>query len=79
MRISYRPLWHTLIDLNLTPAQMRKITGISPETLARMRKDKCTSLDTVGKVCSALNVPVSAVIEYRCAQEEVQEEVQEVQ
>lgn len=61
--ISYRPLFHTLIDKGLTREQMRQRAGIGKTTLSKISTGKHVSLDVLEKISLALGVPLSAVVE----------------
>lgn len=61
--ISYKPLWHTLIDKGLTREQMRQRVGIGKTTLSKLSTGKHVSLDVLEKIALSLGVPLSAVVE----------------
>lgn len=64
MSFSYRPLWHTLIDRDMTPRELRDGAGLSQETLARMKQGQGGSLETLDKICGFLSCPLAAVVEH---------------
>lgn len=61
--ITYKPLWHTLIDKGLTREQMRQRVGIGKTTLSKLSTGKHVSLDVLEKIALSLGVPLSAVVE----------------
>lgn len=61
--ISYKPLFHTLIDKGLTREQMRQRVGIGKTTLSKISTGKHVSLEVVEKIALSLGVPISAVVE----------------
>lgn len=63
MLISYKPLFHTLIDKGLTREQMRQRVGLGKTTLSKISTGKHVSLEVVERICLSLGVPVSAVVE----------------
>lgn len=61
--ISYKPLFHTLIDKGLTREQMRQRVGLGKTTISKISTGKHISLEVVERICLSLGVPVSAVVE----------------
>lgn len=65
MSITYNPLWKTLIDKNMNKEDLRRLTNISPSTMAKMSKDEYVALRVIEDICKVLNVrSISEVIEY---------------
>ena len=63
-KISYRPLWKTLIDKDIKRrTDLIAIAGISSGTLAKMSKDQEVSMTVLVKICNALNAELSEVAE----------------
>lgn len=63
-KISYNPLWKTLIDKGIkNKTELIEMTGISSGTLAKMSKDQEVSMTVLLKICTALNVELSEVAE----------------
>lgn len=79
MAFSYRPLWHTLIDRDITPRELRDGAGLSQETLTRMKQGQGGRLETLDKICGFLSCPLAAVIEYvpEATHEDAQEATQQ--
>ncbi len=61
---SYKPLWHLLIERGITKAELRKLTGISPNTMTKLTKSEDVSLTVINKICGVLNVNYGDVLEY---------------
>ena len=64
MSVSYDPLWKSLIDKRISQTDMRKVTGIVPNTLAKMKKDEDVSLRMLGKICTVLDCDFKDMVEY---------------
>ncbi|MCD8216609.1 MAG: helix-turn-helix domain-containing protein [Clostridiales bacterium] len=62
MRISYKPLWHTLIERGWTKNQLRLAAGLTTNMIANMGKDKGISMDTLVRICEALDCDITDVI-----------------
>ncbi len=55
MAVSYDKLWKMLIDKKISKADLRKATGISPNTLTKMNKDEGVALSVLDKICDELD------------------------
>lgn len=64
MAISYNKMWKKLIDKNISKLELRKITGISPNTMTKLSKNKKVSLDVLCRICEALDCDFGDIIEY---------------
>lgn len=64
MTISYNKLWKLLIDRKISSVDLRKETGVAPNTMTRLRKDEEVSLAVLNRICSALNVDIGDVMEF---------------
>ncbi len=60
--ISYKPLWHTLIEKGVKKMELVEMTGMSSGTLSKLNKDKNVALDVIERICLALDCPVEAVV-----------------
>jgi DNA-binding Xre family transcriptional regulator len=63
MIVSYRKLWHLLIDKKLKKADLRRMTGLSATTVAALSADKVVSLDVLFRICDALDCDLFDIIE----------------
>ena len=62
MSISYNKLWKLLIDLNMNKTQLREISGVSPNVMAKLGKNELVAMESLLKIAAALNVDVSEII-----------------
>ena len=63
MTYSYNKLWKLLIDKRMTKTQMRKAAGISTNILAKMGKDEPVAMDSLAKICVALDCTLDDIVE----------------
>lgn len=63
MGISYKPLWHQLIEKDIKKMTFRDMVGISNGTLARLGKNDPVSLDVIEKICLTLNCKIEDVVQ----------------
>lgn len=57
------PLWHTLLNKNMRKEDLRIAAGLTTNMIANMRKNKGISMETLAKICDALQCEITDVIE----------------
>lgn len=73
MAVSYKKLFHMLIDRNMTAAELQKEAGYSANISTRMRRDEYVSLDSIEKICRVLNCKVDDIVEFVPDEDKVSE------
>lgn len=63
MQISYKPLWHTLLEKGMSKEDLRIKAKLTTNAIANMGKDQNVSLTTLMKVCEALQCNLDSVVE----------------
>lgn len=63
MVFSYNRLWKRLIDKGMTKTEMRKQAGISTNILAKMGKGEPVSMESLAKICTALECGLDDIVE----------------
>lgn len=63
MPVCYNKLWKMLIDKNLKRTDLKECAGISFNVLARMGKDETISMESIEKICIALNCNIGDIVE----------------
>ena len=62
MDADYRKLWKLLIDKNINrKTDLIPIAGITTNVLAKMNKGEFISMDSLKKICKALNCDVGDI------------------
>lgn len=64
MIVSYNKLWKLLVDRKMSKADLRKLTGIAPNTMTRMRRDEEVTLSVLYKICNTLKVNIGDIMEF---------------
>lgn len=73
MDFDYKPLWHLLLDRNMSKTELRLKADISTRQLAKLGKNEDVSTETLRKICTALNCNLSAIMNVtKCVQKEEQ-------
>jgi conserved domain protein len=63
MHISYQPLWDTLKERSMRKEDLRLAAGLTTNMIANMGKGKNISMETLVRICEALNCGILDVIE----------------
>lgn len=61
--ICYNRLWKLMVDKNINKTQLKEIAHISTNAVAKMSKNEYVSLDTIVKICRALDCEIEDVLE----------------
>ena len=64
MAISYNKLWKLLVDRKMSKADLRKVAGIAPNTMTRLRRDEEVTLTVLNKICTALGADIGDIMEF---------------
>ena len=63
MIISYNKLWHLMLDKKMNKQDLKKITGISTASIAKLGKGENITTDVLIKICKALNCELYDIME----------------
>ena len=63
MAISYKPLWHQIVDRGMKKLEFRDYVGISSSTLAKLGKDDYVALEVIEKICLKLDCSIQDVVQ----------------
>ena len=64
MAMCYKKLWKLLIDRDMTRADLRDKTGLSPATLAKMSKGEAIGANVLERICETMQCNVGDVMDY---------------
>ena len=64
MAVSYNKLWKLLIDKKMNRTDLKETAGISFNVLAKMGKNEFVSMESLHRICIALNCDISDVVEF---------------
>lgn len=65
MGVNYNKLWKLMIDKNMKKSDLRKLTGIGTNTLAKLSKNQAVSMEVLLKICAKLECDISDICEFR--------------
>lgn len=63
MGVSYKKLWKLLIDKELKKVDLRALTGLSSNTIAKLGRDEYVSMDALVKICTVLDVNIGDIMD----------------
>ncbi|MPM79282.1 hypothetical protein SDC9_126315 [bioreactor metagenome] len=64
MAVSYNRLWKLLVDIKMSKADLRKASGVSPNTMTKLRRDEPVMLSVLDKICDTLGCNYGDLIDY---------------
>ena len=63
MKVSYKPLWHILVDKDMKKTALMELAGLSTVTMAKLSKGENVGTGILTKICTALNCDISDIVE----------------
>ena len=64
MAVTYKKLFHLLIDKGMTNAELMEKAGFSANIITRIKRDNYISLDSIEKICKTLGCGVDDILEF---------------
>lgn len=64
MAVSYKRLFHLMIDKGVTNAELMGKAGFSANIITRLKRDHYVALDSIEKICYALDCGVDDILEF---------------
>lgn len=69
MAVSYKRLFHLMIDKNISNSELMEQAGFSANIITRLKRNNYLSLDTIEKICQTLNCGVDDILEFTLEEE----------
>ena len=64
MAVSYRKLFHLLIERDMTSTQLQRLVGYSANITLRLKKNEYVSMETIENICRTLDCSVDYILEF---------------
>ena len=64
MSVSYNKLWKLLVDKKMSKADLRRASGVSPNTMTKLHRDEPVMLNILDKVCKTLGCNYGDIMDY---------------
>jgi DNA-binding Xre family transcriptional regulator len=62
-RFSYNQLWKLLIDKGMNKKDLKRVSGISTTSIAKLGKGENVQTDVLLKICEALDVGINDIVD----------------
>jgi len=64
MAVSYKKLFHMMIEKNMTNAQLQREAGFSANIMTRMKRGGYLSLESIESICAVMDCGVDDILEF---------------
>ena len=64
MAVSYKKLFHLMIEKDMTNAQLMADANFSANIITRLKRNNYASLETIEAICRVLNCNVDDILEF---------------
>lgn len=61
--ISYKKLWKLLIDKNMNKRDLKRVSGVSTTSIAKLGKGENITTDVLLKICKALDCGINDIMD----------------
>lgn len=65
MMLSYNKLWKLMIDKGVNKTQLREMTGITTNILAKLGKNESVQVEILAKICDVLECDLNDIVEIK--------------
>jgi|BioPla2DNA2_1021312.scaffolds.fasta_scaffold00029_78 putative transcriptional regulator len=63
MGVSYKKLWHVLLDKDLKKKDLAEIAGVSTYTINKLNRNENVTIEVLAKICRALDCTMDDILE----------------
>lgn len=64
MAVSYKKLFHLMIEKGMTNAQLQQKAGFSANIITRLKRSGYISLESIESICQVMNCGVDDILEF---------------
>ena len=64
MSVSYKKLWHLLLDSDIKKKDLAELSGISSYTINKLNSNGNVTVGVLEKICLALDCKVDDILEF---------------
>lgn len=64
MAVSYKKLWHLLLDKNMKKKDLQEVAGLTQYAMLKLGRDEDVSTEILGKICRALDCSTEDIMEF---------------
>jgi len=63
LKVSYKKLWHLLVEKDMKRQELRRLAGMSSSTIAKIAKNENVNTDILLKICEVLRCSFGDIME----------------
>lgn len=63
MAVTYKKLWHILIDRNMKKKDLQEVANLTGYAIGKLTRDEAVTTDVLAKICRSLNCTVDDIME----------------
>jgi putative transcriptional regulator len=63
MAVSYKKLWHLLIDRNMKKKDLQREAALTSYAMSKLGRDEAVTTDILAKICRSLDCTVDDIME----------------
>jgi putative transcriptional regulator len=63
--LSYNKLWKLIIDKGINKTQLREMTGITTNILAKLGKNESVQIEVLAKICEVFECDLTDIVEIK--------------
>lgn len=64
MAVSYKKLWHILLDRDMKKKDLQKSANLTSYAMNKLSRDENVTTEILGKVCLALDCSIDDIMEF---------------
>lgn len=64
MAVSYKKLWHLLLDKNMKKKDLKEAAKLTGFAMDKLNKNEPIMTDVLGRICTALDCKVEDIMEF---------------
>ena len=64
MAVSYKKLWHLLIDRDMKKKDLESLAGVNHYTMRKLSRNENVTTDIIGRICVALDCKVEDIMDF---------------
>ncbi len=64
MTVTYRKLWHMLIDRKMKKKDLQAEAGLTQYVMLKLSRDEDVTTETLGKICRVLECTTDDIMEF---------------
>ena len=64
MAVSYKKLWHILVDRDMKKKDLEALAGLSHYTMSKLSREENVHTEVLGRICKALDCKVEDIMDF---------------